>query len=329
MASQRPLGQSEPHNRATAADGYNPVRVSREVKSLSNLAARSFDNAGCAGRAGGASKRWYALVRRATSFARLALPQTCALCAGRAGNALVCPACTAALPRLPPACPVCALPVAAAAVCGACITHPPPFATTVAPFVYAFPVDRLLQQFKYAGRLAFAEWAAMALAAAAAEAFAGREDDAGPAVVAAVPLAPARQRERGFNQAREIGVRVAHLPRAAGCGRPRTRGVVRAAGRVALVGARAKRSRRLRLPARRPRSRRRTRRRRHDHRRDAGRSGIGVAARGRGARRCVGRRADIAAGGGVMAGGDSIDAAPFRVSRSSSSIRRFPAIRAT
>lgn len=178
---------------------------------MSNLAARSFDSAGCAGRVGGASQRWYALVRRATSLARLALPQACALCAGRAGNALVCPACTAALPRLPPACPVCALPVAAAAVCGACLAHPPPFATTLAPFVYAFPVDRLLQQFKYAGRLAFAEWAAVALAAAAAEAFAGRDDDAGPAVVAAIPLAPARQRERGFNQAREIGVRVAHL----------------------------------------------------------------------------------------------------------------------
>ena len=38
-----------------------------------------------------------------------------------------------------------------------------------------------------------------------------RDGAAGPAVVAAVPLAPARQRERGFNQAREIGVRVARL----------------------------------------------------------------------------------------------------------------------
>jgi ComF family protein len=137
------------------------------------------------------------------------LPQTCALCAGHAGNALVCPACAIALPRLPPACPVCALPVAVAAVCGACLSRPPPFAATVAPFIYAFPVDRLLQQFKYGGRLAFAEWAAEELATAAAGALAARDGADRPAVVAAVPLAPARQRERGFNQAHEIAVRVA------------------------------------------------------------------------------------------------------------------------
>ena len=189
-----------------AADGYNRVRVSREVKSLSNPAARSFDSAFRGGRETGASGRWRALVRCATAFARHSLPQACALCAGRAGNMLVCAACAHALPRLPPACPVCALPVGAT-VCGACLAHPPPFAATVAPFVYAFPVDRLLQQLKYAGRLAFADWAAAELATAAA--LGARRDCAGPAVVAAVPLAPARQRERGFNQAREIAVRVA------------------------------------------------------------------------------------------------------------------------
>jgi ComF family protein len=176
---------------------------------LSNPDARSFDSAACAGREGAATGRWRAVVRYATQFARRALPQACALCAGRAGNALVCPACADALPRLPPACPVCALPVAAANVCGACLAHPPPFAATVAPFLYAFPVDRLLQQFKYAGRLAFAEWAAEELAAAAIRAIGARHRADVPAVVAAVPLAPARQRERGFNQAHEIAARVA------------------------------------------------------------------------------------------------------------------------
>jgi len=114
-----------------------------------------------------------------------------------------------ALPRLPPACPVCALPAPAAAVCGACLSRPPPFAATVAAFVYAFPVDRLLQQFKYAGRLAFADWAAAELVAVAAAALAARHDADRPDLVAAVPLSPARQRERGFNQAHEIAVRAA------------------------------------------------------------------------------------------------------------------------
>ena len=140
---------------------------------------------------------------------RKSLPQACALCVAPAGEALVCPACAAALPHLPPGCPVCALPGADASVCGRCLLHPPPFAATVAAFVYAFPVDRLLQQLKYGGRLAFAEWAAAQLAAAAA--FPVRGETECPERIVAIPLAAARQRERGFNQAHEIAVRVAAM----------------------------------------------------------------------------------------------------------------------
>jgi len=140
---------------------------------------------------------------------RAALPQTCALCVAPAGDALVCAACAAALPLLRDACPVCALPGTGGSVCGRCLTHPPPFAATVAPLVYAFPVDRLLQQFKYGGRLAFAEWAAAQLAGAAATALRTRGDGAWPDRVVAVPLSVGRQRERGFNQAQEIAARAA------------------------------------------------------------------------------------------------------------------------
>ena len=79
----------------------------------------------------------------------------------------------------------------------------------MAAFAYAFPVDRLLQQLKYGGRLAFADWAAGEVVAALMRVGATRANWERPDGVVALPLAPRRQHERGFNQAREIAVRVA------------------------------------------------------------------------------------------------------------------------
>ena len=138
--------------------------------------------------------------RSALGAARLALPQRCELCAGGSGAQLLCAACLAALPRLGPACSQCALPIAGGGVCGQCLADPPPFEATIAAFVYAFPVDRLLHAFKYHGRLALAEWGADAL-------LAERERRPGappPDRLVALPLSRERQRERGYNQAFEI-----------------------------------------------------------------------------------------------------------------------------
>ena len=152
---------------------------------------------------------WRALLRSG-------LPQRCALCAGAADTALVCASCARAMPRLASPCPVCALPVGASgatgatpASCGACLRHPPPYAATLAAFVYAFPVDRLLQSLKYGGRVALADYAGAELAAAVAAALAAAGADRRPHAVCAMPLAPARQRARGFNQAQELARRVA------------------------------------------------------------------------------------------------------------------------
>jgi len=136
----------------------------------------------------------------------------------RTDGSLLCGACAAGLARIPAACPVCALPAADNRVCGACLAHPPPFAATVAALVYAFPTDRLLQRIKYGGRLALAEWAGALLAATVGPVLALRAPGDRPERIVALPLAPPRQRERGFNQAREIAVRVAQaaaLPLAA------------------------------------------------------------------------------------------------------------------
>jgi ComF family protein len=140
---------------------------------------------------------------------RAALPQRCALCVGAARGCLVCAACAAALPRVDAACPSCALPSPDGAVCGACLARPPPWSRAIAALVYGFPVDRLLVELKYGGRLALAEWAGTTLAASVAPSLAARGPADRPDCVVALPLSDARQRERGFNQAREIARRVA------------------------------------------------------------------------------------------------------------------------
>src|SRR5438105_12956402 len=142
---------------------------------------------------------WAAVVRAL----QRALPQACVLCAAPSGNAVLCPACAQALPRTAAACRLCALP-SNGSICGECLARAPPFAGTVAAWTYAFPVDQLLQAFKYGGALALAEPLADALAAAVRGR--GASDCDGPV---ALPLSRVRQRHRGFNQAPEAARRVA------------------------------------------------------------------------------------------------------------------------
>ena len=168
---------------------------------MSNLFAHLFDSQ---------NRRHPRVARdRLIRFARAALPQRCELCAAPAGTALLCAACNAALPRLAASCPQCAQPSLDGAVCGACLACAPPWDAAVSALVYAFPVDRLLQHLKYGGRLALADWAAGALGDAVARSLDPQPAAHRPDRVVALPLAPERQRERGFNQAREIAARVA------------------------------------------------------------------------------------------------------------------------
>jgi len=177
---------------------------------LSNGSNPAFDSARRSVRARAVNRVcWRAGTERLRGVAQALLPQACALCAAPAGNALVCNACARDLPRLAAACPVCALPKNDGEICGACLRKPPPFAATIAPFLYAYPIDRLLWQLKFRGRLCYAEWAAAALAAAVLDAFRSRATHLRPDRVVALPLASSRQRERGFNQAQEIAARVA------------------------------------------------------------------------------------------------------------------------
>lgn len=124
-----------------------------------------------------------------------ALPQRCALCSAPAGRRPLCAACERALPRLGPACPHCALASIEGEPCAECLRRPPPWTNALAAFAYAYPLDRLLHAFKYRATLAYAPLFAEALA---------EQVQIPPQMLAAVPLSPRRQRERGYNQAQEI-----------------------------------------------------------------------------------------------------------------------------
>lgn len=127
------------------------------------------------------------------------------LCGATCSDFALCAACLEGLPRLSAIrCPICALPSPRNEVCGACLRHRPAFDRVASPLVYAFPVDTLIQAFKYNGNLAVANLLAPLLIDAIEER---------PDLIVAMPLSKARLRERGFNQALEISRLVAPAAR--------------------------------------------------------------------------------------------------------------------
>lgn len=121
---------------------------------------------------------------------------------------------------MPDACPRCALPSPGNAICGECLLGPPPLRLTVAAYRYAFPIDRMVQALKYGGQLAMAQWFGHALADAVNRHASATTFDID--WVVALPLAAARQRQRGFNQSGEIARETAKR-----LDRPRSHGLQR------------------------------------------------------------------------------------------------------
>lgn len=132
-------------------------------------------------------------------------PPVCALC-GAAGTAQLdlCAPCQADLPALGPACPSCARPLAVTETCGACRQQAPPQDSTSSAFRYEAPLDYLILQLKFHGKLHLApllgELTAMHLA---------QRIHTLPECIIPVPLHPSRLHQRGFNQALELARPVA------------------------------------------------------------------------------------------------------------------------
>jgi ComF family protein len=120
---------------------------------------------------------------------------------GASGSRVICGDCEAALPWIEHACVACAITLAQDGLCGECLLHPFAFDDAATGFEYRFPLDRLVQRFKYAGDLAVGRWLAWQLA--------DRVAQARPGLVVAPPLTPSRLKQRGFNPALEIAKVVA------------------------------------------------------------------------------------------------------------------------
>ncbi len=135
-------------------------------------------------------------------LARALLPSMCALCGGRCDGA-VCRPCHLQFVTRCPRCPRCANPVGAADAgreCAGCLARRPAFDATLAGADYRAPLDQLVLQLKFGGKLALAPWFAEVLRDAVL-------DQRGfllPQVLCPVPLGPQRLAERGFNQALEM-----------------------------------------------------------------------------------------------------------------------------
>ena len=151
--------------------------------------------------------------RVARHVARL-LAQDCVLCAAASNDAIVCRACAADLPRLATAaCPRCAQPTPHGEACGRCLAHPPAFDAAHAVYRYDFPVDKLIQSFKYGHRLALAPYFGERLAALAVSLNVSLNVEFPVDVIVPLPLHGERLRQRGFNQALELARPVARALR--------------------------------------------------------------------------------------------------------------------
>ncbi len=116
----------------------------------------------------------------------------------------LCAACEAELPQNLAACLRCAVPLEFAGgqlTCGACVRRPPRFDAAYCPFGYAYPVDHMVRAVKYHGALAYARVLGELLATRLSAVQRPRL----PELLLPVPLAAGRFRERGYNQAIELG----------------------------------------------------------------------------------------------------------------------------
>lgn len=141
------------------------------------------------------------------------LPPLCILCSsrGQAPDLDLCAACESDMPRNALACRVCAHPLGGFdfdkdLVCGACLLKKPRFHVCHSAFQYGFPIDHLIRGLKYREAITHAR----VLGELLARHLRDHRNGPWPECLIPVPLAPARYRQRGYNQAIELGRRLEH-----------------------------------------------------------------------------------------------------------------------
>lgn len=140
------------------------------------------------------------LINNWSKLNHLLFPQFCILCSSaQKGMLAICTDCLHELPwHTHEHCPQCGLPSTSNHICGHCLSSPPAFDVTQALFRYEYPLDAMLQRYKYGHQLTMAETFGELMANSILA-------SARPDVIIPMPLHPQRLQERGFNQAVEIG----------------------------------------------------------------------------------------------------------------------------
>lgn len=135
------------------------------------------------------------------------MSQHCVFCgADGQRDVAACEACLADLPwHDTPHCPQCGLHTQGE-VCGACLNKPPNFDRTIAVFNYAYPIDAVLEQYKYQRALHLSHFLGALLSQTLSRKL---QPNAWPDAIIAMPLHRIRLKARGFNQSLEIAKIVA------------------------------------------------------------------------------------------------------------------------
>lgn len=131
-------------------------------------------------------------------------PATCFLCLdpGQKPALDLCVGCEADLPVNDPACPVCAAQLSQSpGVCHRCRRRGRAFDAAFAPYRYEFPLVELIHRMKYRGALPITRILGCLLGRRLAGCGSPQVD-----AIVPVPLHAGRERQRGYNQAREIAV---------------------------------------------------------------------------------------------------------------------------
>jgi ComF family protein len=127
----------------------------------------------------------------------LLFKQNCILCASATDLAhSLCHDCVESLPYAPKlSCPQCGLE-SQGEICGSCLKNEPHYDFTHALFSYAYPIDAILQHYKYNNALYLSHTFGHLLA----EKIINFDSD----IMMAMPLHPTRIKTRGFNQSLEV-----------------------------------------------------------------------------------------------------------------------------
>jgi len=129
--------------------------------------------------------------------------QSCLLCASHDGGKHgLCNGCLQSLPwHIAPKCPQCGLP-SDGLICGSCLNSAPSFDATHALFSYDYPLDRLLQHYKYKESLHLADTFSALLMDSLLDADLNQQHNID--LIMPMPMHHERLKQRGFNQALEV-----------------------------------------------------------------------------------------------------------------------------